>query len=325
MDTKVCIHNKLYKIYLNCYGVCEAVLGGPKGVLNLMNTKKAVVTVSVTGSITPTDVTNLPITPQQIADSAVEAWRAGAAVAHIHVRDPANGMPSMEFEYYREVFERIRGESDMIINLSTGAGARVIPDDNDPIGLGPGTTLTSPVRRIEHVVRLKPEICSLDVGSIDFGRHVFVNYIAHIESMAEMAREAGVKVEMEVFNLGHVEIARRLVETGRVLKPPLFQLCLGIPLGIPATPLNMIIMKQALPQEALWSGFGIAASNFSMIAQAAILGGHVRTGMEDNLYLEKGVRAKSNAELIAKAVNIIRLLGREPATPGEARELLGLS
>jgi len=289
-----------------------------------MLTDKLVVTVSVTGGIGSGKIPNLPITPKQIADSAIEARAAGASVAHIHVRDPKTGDQSMDFKLYEEVFNRIRDHSDIIINLTLGPGARIIPDKNDPIGLGPGSTLCQPEKRLEHVVRLKPELCSLDVGSMDFGRHVFVNYSEHVEWMAEQIQAAGVKPEMEVFSLGHISIGKHLIETKRVKEPAIFQLCLGVPGGIPATPLNMITMKQALPPNALWAGFGIAAGCFPMVAMAAILGGNIRAGMEDNLYLSKGVRAKTNTELVERAVNIIRLLGKEPATPDEARKMLAL-
>ncbi len=289
-----------------------------------MASDKLVVTVSVTGGFGSADTPYLPITPKQIAESAVEAGQAGASVAHIHVRNPETGLPSMEFELYKEVFERIRDHSDILINLTLGAGARVIPDNNDPIGIGPGSTLCQPQKRVEHVVRLKPELCSLDVGSMDFGPHVFVNYSKHVEWMAEQVLAAGVKPEMEVFSLGHVEIGKRLIETQKIKEPPIFQLCMGIQGGIPATPLNMIALKEALPPNAIWAGFGIAHGCFPMVAQATLLGGNVRVGMEDNLYLQKGVRAKTNAELVQKAVSMIRLLGKEPATPQEARKLLYL-
>lgn len=289
-----------------------------------VNSEKLVVTVSVTGGIGAGDTPNLPITPKQIADSAIEARKAGASVAHIHVRDPETREQSMEFKLYQEVFARIRDHSDILINLTLGPGARVIPDNNDPIGLAPDSTLCSPRKRVDHVVRLQPELCSLDVGSMDFGRHVFVNYSEHIEWMAEQILQAGVKPELEAFSLGHIAIGKRLIETNRVKAPAIFQLCLGVPGGIPATPLNMIAMQQALPSDAIWAGFGIGPSCFPMLAQAAILGGNVRAGMEDNLYLARGVRAKSNAELVERAVSIIRLLGKEPATPGEARKILQL-
>lgn len=285
---------------------------------------KVVVTVSVTGSFGDRTTPGLPITPEEIANSALEAFDAGAAVAHIHVRDVQTGQPSMDFKLYEEVVHRIRERSDMILNLSTGAGARFIPNDQDPVGLAPGSTLCSPAKRIEHVLQLEPEICSLDVGTINFGSHVFVNSLPHVEWMAECIRDAGVKPEMEVFDTGHVEIAEHLLKTGRVRRPPLFQLCMGVKWGIPATPGHLMIMRQALPPDAIWAGFGIGANSFAMLAQSVLLGGNVRIGMEDTLYLEKGVLASTNKELVEKAVTIIRTLGKEPATPDEAREILGL-
>ena len=286
---------------------------------------KIVLTVSVTGTFGDVNTPYLPINPKDIAQSAIEAGEAGASVAHIHVRNLETGEPAMDFELYKEVFDRIRDNSDMLINLTTGAGARVVPDNNDPVGLGKGSTLSLPEKRVEHVVKLKPELCSLDVGSIDFGPRVFVNYGPHVDIMAEMIRDAGVVPELEVFTLGHIEIAKQLIETGRVKSPPLIQLCMGIPWGIPATALNMVAMIQALPPDAIWTGFSISSSCYPMLAQAAILGGNVRVGMEDNLYLERGVRAKNNRQLVEKAVEILRLLGKTPATPDEARSMLKLS
>ena len=289
-----------------------------------MRPEKLIITVSVTGSFGDRSTPGLPITPKEIAESALEAYRAGAAVAHIHVRDVVTGKPSMEFKHYEEVVQRIRESSDMIINLSTGAGARFIPNDQDPIGFAPGSNLWSPQKRIEHVVRLKPEICSLDVGSMNFGTFVFVNSLSHVEWMAEQIREAGVKPEMEVFDLGHIEIANHLLKTGRVKRPPLFQLCMGVPWGIPATPNNMIIMRQALTPDAIWAGFGIRGTAFPMLTQSILLGGNIRIGMEDTLYLEKGKQASSNKVLVEKAVAIMKILNKEPATPEEAKDLIQL-
>lgn len=286
---------------------------------------KVILTVSVTGGIGSADTPYLPITPKQIAESAVDACQAGASVAHIHVRDPKTGAPSMEFDLYREVVERIRDHSDLVINLTTGTGARVVPDHKDPVGLGEGTTLAHPEKRVEHVLTLKPEICSLDVGSMDFGQFVFVNCREHIDLMAEMIRDADVKPELEVFSLGHIAIAKHLIDTGRVRGQPLMQLCMGIPWGIPATTLNTLAMVQAMPPGAIWTAFSLASDSFPMLAQSIIMGGNARVGMEDNLYLEKGVRAKGNRELVEKAVAIMRLLGKEPTSPQEARGLLGLT
>lgn len=286
-----------------------------------MNSEKVVLTVSVTGSIGDRSANPaLPVTPKEIAESAVEAGRAGAAVAHIHVRDKETGKPSMEMPLYEETVRRIRDHSDIILNLTTGPGARFIPAADDPSQPGPGTTLSSPQRRIEHVLALKPEICSLDVGSMDFGPHLFVNYLPHVEWMAERIRDAGVKPELEVFDMGHIEKAKHLIRTGRIKSPPLFQLCTGIRWGIPAMPESMIAMKGLLPQDAVWTGFGIGAAAFPMVAMAAILGGNVRIGFEDSLFIEKGKPASSNRQLVEKAVDLLRLLGREPASPEEARK-----
>lgn len=285
---------------------------------------KVVITVSVTGSFGDRSVQGLPITPEEIAESALKAHEVGAAIAHIHVRDPKTGKPSMELDLYEEVVQRIRKSSNMILNLTTGAGARFVPTDEDPIGFASGSTLSSPKKRIEHVLKLQPEICSLDVGSMNFGPHVFVNYLPHIEWMAEKIEEKGVKPEIEVFELGHIEIGKYLLKTGKIKPPPLFQICMGVKWGVPATPYSMFIMKQALPSDAIWSGFGVGEHAFQMLAQSVLLGGNVRIGMEDTWYLEKGRRAYQNQELVEKAVAIVRILGKEPATSEEARDLLGL-
>ena len=291
-----------------------------------MDSEKVVLTVSVTGSIGDRSSNPaLPVTPKEIAESAVEAAAAGAAVAHIHVRDAQTGKPSMELQLYEETVRRIRDHSDILLNLTTGAGARFIPAEDDPSHPGPGTTLSLPERRIAHVLALKPEICSLDVGSMDFGPHLFVNFLPHVEWMAEQISAAGVKPELEVFDMGHIEKAKHLIRTGRIKSPPLFQLCTGIRWGIPATPESMIAMKGLLPDDALWTGFGVGATAFPMVAVAAVLGGNVRIGFEDSLYIEKGKLAASNRQLVEKAVAILRLLGKEPASPDEARRLLKLA
>jgi uncharacterized protein (DUF849 family) len=287
--------------------------------------KKIIITVAVTGSLgDKSKHPALPVNPKEIASSALEACEAGASVAHIHVRDPATSEPSMAFELYQDVVERIRQQSDMVINLTTGAGARIIPNDSNPVGLGSGTMWHSPEKRIEHVIKLKPELCSLDIGSMNFGPRVFANVVPHVEDMAKRIKEAGVNPELEVFDMGHIEIGRSLLEKGLVESPPIFQLCLGIQWGIPATTKNMLMMKEALPSDAIWSGFGIGPNSFPMVAQSALLGGNVRVGFEDNFYVSPGTPAKNNAQLIEKAVSILKALDKEPASPQEARETLGL-
>lgn len=291
-----------------------------------MNDNKVIVTVAVTGAIGDRSRhPSLPVTPEEIAKSAVEACSAGASVAHIHVRDQETGESSMELELYREVFERIRATSDMVVNLTTGAGARIIPNDSNPVGLGPGTTWSSPERRIEHIVSLKPELCSLDIGSMNFGPRVFANALPHVEEMAKRIKAAGVKPELEVFDMGHIAIGHSLLEKGLVERPPIFQLCLGIEWGIPATAKNMMLMKEALPTDAIWAGFGIGPASFPMVAQSALFGGNVRVGFEDNFFLARGNRAKSNAQLVEKTVTILNALDMEPASPQEARKILGLT
>jgi len=290
-----------------------------------MSANKIVITVAVTGSIgDKSKHPALPVSPQEIAESAIEACKAGASVVHVHVRDPDTAEPAMGFALYREVFERIRDASDMVINLTTGAGARVIPDESDPVGFETGTSWRSPQKRTEHIVKLKPELCSLDVGSMNFGPRVFANAVPHIEDMAARIQAAGVKAELEVFDMGHIEIAKHLIKKGLVNPPPIFQLCLGIAWGIPANSKTMLQMKEALPDNALWAGFGVGPTSFPMVAQSALLGGNVRVGFEDNFYLGRGIPAKSNAQLVEKTVRILQSLDKEPASPQEARQILHL-
>ena len=290
-----------------------------------MNEHKTIITLAVTGSIgDKSKHPALPVTPREIAESALDACSAGASVVHIHVRDPETTEPSMAFELYEEAVQRIRESSDMLINLTTGAGARIVPDNAEPMSLGPGTTWSTPEKRTEHVVKLKPELCSLDVGSMNFGPRVFANPLPHVEEMAARIKKAGVRPELEVFDLGHVEIARSLIEKGLVEDPPIFQLCLGIQWGMPATSKNMLLMRDALPSDVIWGGFGVGFTSFPMVAQSTLLGGNVRVGFEDNFYLSRGKLAKSNAQLVEKAVVILRALDKEPASPDEAREMLGL-
>ncbi len=288
--------------------------------------RKVIVSCAVTGGgDTVKKHPGVPVTPEQIAGSVIEAGRSGAAIAHIHVRDPKTGGPSQDVALYREVVNRIRDSgSPILLNLTTGPGSRFIPSESDPRVGGPGTTMTAPLRRVEHVVELRPEICSLDVGSMNFGETGFVNIPSHLRVMAKAIAEAGVKPEIEVFEPGHVMLARKMIEDGVIARPPLFQLCLGVPWGAPSTPETMLYMRNLLPRDAMWAGFGIARQQFPMVAQAVLLGGHVRVGLEDNLYIDPGVLAPSNAALVQRAVEIIGLLGAQVASPAEARQIIGL-
>lgn len=287
--------------------------------------RKIIITCAVTGAADHTKINPaVPITPKQIANECLAANKAGAAIAHIHVRDPETGKPSMDESLYREVVDRIRQvNSDVIINLTTGPGARIVLGNNDnPVDFGPGTTLTSPANRVIHIENIKPDICSLDIGSFNFGPHIFVNSPDTVIEMAKKIAATGVKPELEVFDLGGIRQAKALIKQNLFQKPYLFQICLGIPWAAEASPDIMMTMKNHLPNEAVWSSFGISKDQLPMVAQSVILGGHVRVGLEDNLYLSRGELAPGNAPLVERALNIIINMGFSVATPSEAREIL---
>jgi len=288
--------------------------------------QKTVITCAVTGSADTTGKSKaVPVTPKQIADAALDAGKAGAAVVHIHVRDPETGKASMDLELYRETVGRIRETgSDIVINLTTGPGGRFIPGDVEPIDFAAGTSLKAPETRMQHIADLLPDICTLDVATLNFGEHAMVNVPKHLRAMADRAKELGVTPELEVFDSGHVLLAKQLIKEGHLKSPALFQLCLGIPWGAPATPEGMAFMKSLLPEDAMWSAFGISRGEFPMVAQATMLGGHTRVGLEDNLYMARGEMAKSNAQLVERAVQIIESIGGEVADPSEARTAFGL-
>src|SRR6185436_12006229 len=288
--------------------------------------RKVMISCAVTGSAdTPGRNPAVPVTPAQIAQSAIDAAKAGAAVVHIHVRDPQTTKPSMDVAHYREVVQRIRDSgTDVIINLTTGPGARFSPGAEDPLKVGPGTNLKTAAERVQHVVELKPEICSLDMGSMNMGQYVFVNTPSILENMAVAIKDAGIVPELEVFETGHLLLAKRMIETGHIKGPGMFQICLGISWGQPATPEAMTYMRNLLPPGCTWFAFGISLWQFPMVAQTVLLGGHPRVGMEDNIYLEKGKLAPSNAALVEKAGKIIQILGEEIATPADARAMLGI-
>jgi len=284
-----------------------------------------IISCAITGNITtPQQTPHLPITPEQIAQSCIEAVRAGAAIVHIHVRHP-DGRPSMELAHYREVVERLRAaDEDVVINLTTGPGQRFVPSEAEPSVAAPGTTLMRPEPRVAHVQALRPELCSLDLNTMYSGSSVVINTPANLAIMAQLIAEAGVKPELEVFDSGDIQLGNHFIEQGRLEATTLFQIVLGVRYGAIATPETLMYLKSLLPAAAPWSAFGVGRWEFPMLAQSWLLGGHVRVGLEDNIYIEKGVLAESNAALVAKAVRIIRELGGRIATPGEAREILGL-
>jgi uncharacterized protein (DUF849 family) len=287
--------------------------------------RKVMIACAVTGSAdTPGKNPAVPVTPAQIAQSAIDAAKAGAAIVHIHVRDPQTTKPSMDVAHYREVVRRIRDSgTDVVINLTTGPGARFAPGAEDPLKVGPGTNLKTAAERVQHVVELKPEICSLDMGSMNMGQYVFVNTPSILENMAVAIRDAGIVPELEVFETGHLLLAKRMIETGHIKGPGMFQICLGISWGQPATSEAMTYMRNLLPKDSPWFAFGISLHQFPMAAQAVLLGGHIRVGLEDNIYLGRGQLAPSNAALVEKAAKIVEILGDHVATPAEARQMLG--
>jgi uncharacterized protein (DUF849 family) len=288
-------------------------------------TQEVIITCAVTGSHQNFHKhPRFPITPAQIADACLEARRAGAAIVHIHVRDPKTGVHVGDPALFREVIERIRASgSDLVINLTTGYGARYVPSEANPAVGGPGTTLIDGKQRMRHIEELRPDICTLDVGTFNFGEQIFMGYPGHIRTMAKIAKDIGVKPEIECFEPGHIVFAKRLIEEGLIEEPPMFQLCLGIPNASPATPEIMTVMRNMLPAGARWAAFGISRFEFPMVAQAVTLGGHVRVGLEDNLYLSRGEFA-SNGQLVERAVSIVRELGAEVVEPARAAELLEL-
>ena len=288
---------------------------------------EVIITCAVTGAgDTAGTHPQLPVTPRQIAEAAVEAAQAGAAVAHIHVRDPESGAPSRKLEYYREVVERIRSSAaDVVINLTTGMGGDLIVDDARPTIAGPGSDMVPALERLEHVEALLPEMCTLDCGSMNFydGDYVAVVTPNQLRAMAARIKELGVKPELEVFDTGHVRLANKLIDEGLIDGVPLFQLCLGIPWGAPADVRSMLAMIDLLPPGALWAAFAISRMEMPFVAQSVLLGGNARVGLEDNLYLRRGVLA-SNAQLVERAVAIVEDLGARPLTAAEARHKLGL-
>lgn len=286
-----------------------------------------VVTCAVTGAgDTLSRHPGVPVTPRQIADAAIEAARAGAAVAHIHVRDPETGKGSRDPELFRQVVDMVRSsDTDVVINLTAGMGGDWVPSADDPAMPGPGTDMTGPVERLRHIEALQPEICSLDCGTLNFSDDdaIYISTPPTLRKMAELTREWGVKPELEVFDLGHIRFARQMIAEGLIAEPPMFQICLGIPWGADQSVDTMKVMKDHLPDNAHWASFGIARMQMPMAAAAAAMGGNVRVGLEDNLYLDRGVLA-SNGQLVERVVGLIERMGARVLSPQEARDKLGL-
>jgi uncharacterized protein (DUF849 family) len=287
---------------------------------------KTILSVAVTGNQTTlAQHPGLPCTPVQIATACIDSARAGAAIAHIHVRYP-DGTPSMELDHYREVVDRVRSSGvDVLINLTTGPGQRFIPDKDDPKIAAPGTTLVHPLRRVEHVIALKPDICSLDLNTMWSGSSAVINSPENIAVMAREMKAAGAKPELEVFDSGDIQLAKALLAQGVLDAPPLFQIVTGVRYGFEGTPATMMYARSLLPPGSHWAGFGIGRMAYPMLAQVFLLGGHVRIGLEDAVNISRGTLARDNAQMVEKAARIVTELGGELATAQEARVLLGLS
>jgi uncharacterized protein (DUF849 family) len=291
--------------------------------------RKVILTCAVTGNapFNPAHP-NFPVTPKQIAASVIEAAHAGASIAHIHVRDPQTGEGSRSVELFRETVARIREfDTDIVINLTAGLGAFFLPDPENEGQALPESDVIGVEQRIAHVVDCLPEIASLDVttgnqveGSMEF---VYLNTTRTLRAMAAGFQEMGVKPEMEVFNAGDILFAKQLVKEGLVSGTPLFQFVLGVLWGAPADTETMVYMRNLLPENRHWAALGLGRMQFPVAAQSVLLGGNVRVGLEDNLYLERGVFA-SNGQLVERAGNIIENLGKAVATPEETREILQL-
>ncbi|MFG2326103.1 3-keto-5-aminohexanoate cleavage protein [Streptomyces sp. NBC_01723] len=290
-------------------------------------TENVIITCALTGAgDTVRKSPHVPVTPEQIARNAVEAAAAGAAVVHIHVRDPETGDPSRDPKLYREVVERVKETgTDVVINLTAGMGGDLVIDPDDPLTHLPGTDLVSGLERLPHVEDLLPDICTLDCGSLNFGdgSNLYVSTPDMLRAGARRIQELGVRPELEIFDTGQLWFAKQLLAEGLLDDPTVFQLCMGIPWGAPADPGVLQSMVTMLPDGARWASFALGRMQMPWVAQSILLGGHVRVGLEDNLYLGKGNKA-TNAQLVERAVTITESIGARVATPDEARAALGL-
>jgi 3-keto-5-aminohexanoate cleavage enzyme len=270
---------------------------------------KLIITAAITGSRNTRDIAPyIPITPEEIAESAVECWNAGASIVHIHVRDPKNGLGTQDLELFRRVVTPLREKTDLILSLTTsGIGGRNFPIEQRLIPL-----------------ELQPSLASLDAGSINLGGGVFSNPPEFLDAAAKKMKEKGVKPEIEIFDLGMIVTTLRMRDEKKIDDPLYFQFVLGTPWGAPATPKSFLHLHEHIPSNANWSVIGIGRGHLPMAMMGLIMGGHIRVGMEDNIYYEKGVLAKTNAQFVERVVRISREYGREVASPAEARKILGL-
>ena len=271
--------------------------------------EKMIITVGITGSrITRQQTAYIPITPEEIARSGIEAAKAGASILHIHVRDAKTGLGTQDFSLFKEVVDRIRSETDALLCLTTSG----IPGRNLPVA----------DRLIP--LALNPELVSFDAGSINMGENVFLNPPEFLEALAKETLARGIKPELEVFEVGMVNTCLKYHEKGLLKSPLHFQFVLGTPPGMPATAKSLLFLAEIIPRDSTWSVIGVGTGQLPMAMIGMAMGGHVRVGLEDNIYFSKGVLAKTNAQLVERVVRIAREYGREIATPREARKILSL-
>lgn len=285
-----------------------------------------IITCAVTGNLTTVAQTpHLPVTPEEIADACLGAAEAGAAIAHIHVREPGTGKPSMEIGHYEDVVDRIRRRNpDLILNITTGPGGRYVPSDDEPAVAAPGTTLMNPEKRVAHIARLRPEICTLDLNTMNSGGQVVINTPANVRRMARVIREAGVKPEIELFDSGDIALMHDLVADGSIGPAPLCSFVMGVRYGFQPSPETVLYARGLLPPGSPFTAIGIGRAAFSMAMQSYLAGGHLRVGLEDSVYLSKGVLAPSNAAMVEKVRRMVEEFGTRVATPAQARTMLGL-
>ncbi|WP_370321640.1 3-keto-5-aminohexanoate cleavage protein [Oricola sp.] len=287
---------------------------------------KRLLTCAVLGNFTTRSLNPaLPITPAEIADDCLAAAEEGASIVHIHVRDPATELPSMEVALYAEVVSRIRDVSDdLIINLTTGNGGRFHPTDGNPVLPGPRTNLLPPDDRVRHIQEIKPDIATLDLNTMVFGGEVVINPPSSVRRMGELILAAGSRPEIELFDSGDIALLKALQKEGSLPEAPLCSIVMGVPYGFAPGPETVLYARGLLPPGAKWTAFATGRFAFPMLAQSLLAGGHVRIGLEDAVRLDAETLAPSNAAMVAKARRMMEDLGHPPLTPMEARALLDL-
>ena len=291
--------------------------------------REVFITCAVTGSGSTQDRSHfVPRSPKDIADSAINAARAGAAIVHCHVRDPENGMPSRKLAYYREVTDRIRdSDVDVVLNLTAGMGGDIVFGGTEsPLPVAAGTDMIGAEERVAHIIECLPEICTLDCGTMNFAEadYVMTNTPGMLQAMGSIMTKAGVKPEIEAFDTGHLWYAKQLVADGIIEKDVLVQLCMGVPWGAPNDLNTFMAMVNNVPENWTFSAFSLGRNQMPFVAAAILAGGNVRVGLEDNLWLKKGVLAK-NEDLVARAREIIEAMGSEVIGPQEVRNKLKLN